>query len=660
MNLSNDAAYREATQLLRDGKAGSAADLIRDWLARNPRDEMGLSILGSSLMKLDRMPEAIAAFEENIAAHPQSFAAWGDLGFAALLSGNMQRAIQAFEKAVSLNPNFYHGWYYLGRLQHEAGDADRAKVSFARADGADPFVHDCRAIQKNIDDSRFAAAEKSARAILSRQRGHPKASLALAHLAASVGAFEEAAEILAIGIENFPCDLALRSALISSLEELGDYLRALDHAHALAALDPASSARWLTIGRIQGHCGHYEEALSAYDKALGLAPGTDGTATGNLQLLRGHILKILGRYDDSVSAYRRSAESVPGNGAAWWGLADLKTHSFSDADVEEIKRVADDASIKPAQRSQAAFALGKAYEDRADYRRAFSSYAEANALRPDVHFKPEDFLEHIEELIQIFTPDLLAHQADRPPTAPTPIFIVGLPRSGSTLIEQILASHSSIEGTMELVNLPNLLRRIRIDGGRRKNAYPRSMAGFSTGELSAYGLRYLDGTAMYRRGKPFFIDKMPTNFDKVGLIHMILPSAVVVDARRHPLDCGFSCFKQHFAGGHHFSYDLENIGHYYNGYVKLMEHWDSVLPGKVLRVQYEQLVERTEEVVKELLVHCRVPFEDSCLRFSENARPVRTASSEQVRQPIYRKGIGHFRNFQEQLQPLARIVHEAP
>lgn len=648
--------HEEVRQLLLGGRAPQALTLLREWLEQNPGDEIALSMLGSACMKLGRLDEALDVFRRSAGVHPDSFASHGDLGFAHMTAGNTGEAIASFEKAVSINGNFYQGWCCLGKLRFRCGDLSGARQSFERADALDPFTNESQKIQRWLDESRFASAEKEARKILSLQAGHPQASLALARIASSVGAFEEAADILAAAIGNFPCDMALRPARINSLEEIGDYTDALAEALAAVAMEPENWRRWLAVGRMQGACGRYEEALAAYDRALGGDLQGDDAVTGHLHLLRGHVLRTLGHHDQSVSAYRTSAAKTRDNGAAWWGLSDLKTHRFSDADVEEIRRLADDASIKPAQRSQAAFALGKALEDREDYAAAFRAYDRANAIRPDSAFDPKGFAESIDELIRVFTPDLLAHRADPPPSGPTPIFVVGLPRSGSTLIEQILASHGAIEGTMELPILPQMQRRIRIDGGRRKSDYPASLAGFDASELSAYGQRYLDGTALYRSGKACFIDKMPTNFERVGLIHMILPGAVIIDATRDPLDCGFSCFRQHFAGGHDFSYDLANIGHYYNGYRRLMAHWDRVLPGKILRVRHEDLVYRTVEVVTQMLAHCGVPFEDRCLRFFENARPVRTPSSEQVRQPIYSTGIGHWRKFEKQLEPLSRIL----
>ena len=316
-------------------------------------------------------------------------------------------------------------------------------------------------------------------------------------------------------------------------------------------------------------------------------------------------------------------------------------------------------SVSKDQRCQAAFALAKGYDNDGDHEQAFRWYRKGNDLRPDIDFSPIKNREFCDTSIAEFDADMLASQADPKPTGPTPIFIVGMPRAGSTLIEQILASHSLIEGTMELMTLPNLERTIRIAGGKKFNkGYPQSLRKLQSKELAAFGQAYLDETAIYRSSKPYFIDKLPPNFERVGLIHKILPQAIIIDARRHPLDCGLSAYTQHFAGGHEYSYKLEHIGHYFNGYLRFMDHWDKVLPGKVKLVQYENMVRDTENSVREILDHIGVDFEESCLRFFENKRAVKTASSEQVRQPIYTASVGRWRKVSNQLEPLIDSLGE--
>lgn len=655
MNDASNKMYREMSNLIRQGQAETAVARLRSWLERNPEDEIGLSMLGSALMRCKKIDDALEVFSLAVKSYPESFAAHGDLAFAQMRAGNTMPATQSFEKAVGLNPGFYQGWCFLGKLRYENDEIDAAKESFEKTDSCDPFASDFKKIQAAMSSSNFAEAEKIARTTLSRQPGYPKAAYALAHLATTVGAHEEAARILEKSIEVYPCDVNLRAALVKSLEETGHYERAISEAEHIARLDPYAFAPCLIIGRVHGHCGHYEESLAAFDKALILA-SEDKKESGNIQLLRGHVFKILGQYDNGISAYRRSIELVEDNGAGWWGLADMKTHHFSDDDTATMQQLAEDADVKPEQRTQAAFAIGKALEDGNQYADAFAWYRKANDLRIGINFDPATNREGIDKLISIFTPYLLDTGIPPDVDSPTPIFIVGLPRSGSTLVEQILASHSQIEGTMELVNLPNIVRLITIDGGKHKLPYPKSLRKFQGTELLEYGQAYMDSTAVYRTGKLFFIDKLPTNFDKIGLIRMILPQAIIIDARRHPLDCGLSCFKQHFAGGHHFSYNLENIGHYFNDYLRLMDHWDSVLPQKVFCIQYENMISNTEDTTRKLLEHCGVDFEDSCLRFFENKRAVRTASSEQVRQPIYSKGVRYWKNFETELQPLIRTL----
>lgn len=650
--------YREVSALIRDNRIDAALSRLKPWLEANPYDEVGLSLKGSALMRSERLDDALEVFRQAADKHPASFAAHGDVAYASMQAGRSDEAIAAFQKAVSLNARFYQGWCYLSRLLFEAGRLQAAQEAFRQGASCDPFADQFAEVQEAMRNDRLAVAEKKCRAILARQPGYPGAAFTLAHLASKVGAFDEASGILREAIRRHPCDVSLRSALVVSLEDAGRYDSAVSEAQNITAIKPETASSWLILGRVQGHCGHYQRALQSYETARHLA-GDSAGEQGNTDLLRGHVLKILGRYDEAIEAYESSIRRLEGNGAGWWALADMKTYRFSDGDIAAMRATADDATVKAEQRTQAAFALGKAFEDRERYDDAFAWYRTGNALRTGAIFDPAVQREGIAEIRRAFDSEVLNVRASPAPTGPSPIFIVGLPRSGSTLIEQILASHSAIEGTMELATLPNLVRRITIEGGRRKLQYPASMASFTEVELSAFGQAYLDDTAMYRTDKPLFIDKLPTNFDKIGLIRKILPQAIVIDARRHPLDCGFSCYKQHFAGGHLFSYDLAHIGHYYNSYLELMDHWDRVLPGQVLCMHYERVVRETECAVRALLEHCGVAWEDACLRFFENRRAVRTASSEQVRQPIYGTGVSHWKRFERHLGPLIESLGEA-
>jgi tetratricopeptide (TPR) repeat protein len=649
--MTQQAFYEAVSHKLRAGQADDAIVDLQAWLANHVGDEIGMSLLGSALLRAGRRDEALKTFRKAVELHDDSFAAHGDLGFALADACDNNAAIDAFERAVEINANFYPGWVFLSRLHHSAGDLRGARQAMLQSERCDPFREHFRQSQQAMSDGRLADAEQVCRKLLKQQPGYPPAAYTLAHLASKVGAFEEASRILEQALSFYPADVHLYSALVVAFEEAGDYEAAREAARKLTELDPGIATTWLILGRVLGHCGDYEECLTTYDKAMTLT-GSKVAELGNTELLRGHILKILGRYDEGIAAYRASANMVEGNGAAWWGLADMKTFHFTDDDVATMRDIAVDDSVKPEQRTQAAFALGKAFEDRHEFDVSFDWYAKGNALRTNVDFDVETNRKGIESIKAAYTPDTLAVQANPQADGPTPIFILGMPRAGSTLIEQILASHSEIEGTMELANMPNLVRRIMIDGGKRKLGYPESISSFSPDELAAYGQTFLEETAMYRTDKPYFIDKLPTNFDKIGLIHKILPQAVIIDARRHPMDCGFSCFKQHFAGGHLFSYDLANIGAYYNDYLKLMDYWNEVLPGKVFLAQYERVVDDTENAVRALLAHCGVDYEEACLRFFENKRPVRTFFNDTATTEIYTKGVGYWRNFASHLAPL--------
>jgi len=345
-------------------------------------------------------------------------------------------------------------------------------------------------------------------------------------------------------------------------------------------------------------------------------------------------------------------------GSAYWALADLKTYQFNQKQINELTAFVENTQHDASQRCQAGFALAKAYEDNKDYQYAFEYYAKANNLRPDVDFQADRYQKISEQLCEHYCHETLKLQADIHNNA-IPIFIVGLPRSGSTLIEQILASHSQIEGTMELFNMRILISKINSMGLQQFNkGYPQSIASFSEKELSSFGNRYLEDTSIFRKEKKYFIDKLPLNYMQIGLIHKILPEAIIIDARRHPMSCGFSAFKQYFGSENYFSYNLEDIGAYYNSYLTVMDHWDKVLPGKVLKVQYEDVITDTEVEITKIINHCGIEFEQQCLKFYDNKRSVRTASSEQVRQPIYRSGLQQWHHFEEFLGPLKDTLGE--
>lgn len=652
MTSANQEFYRSIASLIQRGNPKQAIDQLNSFLGETPDDPTALSMLASANLRAGNTAAAISCFERGIAIRPESDAAHAELAFALMKTGDLKRAVTHFEQATTLNPGFYQAWCFLGKLQHGLGAYAAARVATEQAETCDPLDARYRDMQAAMRANKFGEAEEIARAMLKQQTGHPRAAFMLSHLADKAGAFEESMRILKYALEHYPGHAMLRRALIQALEKLGAYIPAVIEAEELTKISPDEFRSWLLLSKTHGHTGDHEKSLEAAEKAAStLEDGSE--ELGKIDLLRGHALKILGRRAESEQAYRDCIKNTPDNGAGWWGLADFKNYEFSDGDMAEMETLATNGQAEAPQRCQAAFALGKAFENRKQAEESFVWYKYANDLRPNVAFDPADNDAFCATHIEGFHEDILTKQGAPLPQGPTPIFIVGMPRAGSTLIEQILASHSAVEGTMELSTLPNLERRISIQGRKQfKTEYPASLAKFSEQNLAAFGQVYIDETALYRTEKAYFIDKLPPNFERIGLIHKILPHAIVIDARRHPLDCGFSGYKQHFAGGHEWSYQLDHIGNYYNGYLKIMDHWDAVLPSKVICVQYENMVRDTEATVRNLLDRIGLEFEESCLRFFENKRAVRTASSEQVRQPIYTKGMGQWLKLQKQLIPL--------
>jgi len=652
--MANTEFYRSIAGLIKQGETSQAISDLSAFLDHSPEDATAMSLLGSAYLQKGDTENALACFEKGVAAHPNSDAAHAELGFAAMKVGNKQKAVQALETATILNPAFYQAWCFLEQLHYDTENFVAAIHAAQQAETCDPFEGDYKSLQAAMRSDDKATAEKIARSILQRCPGHPRAAFVLAHLAGTIGAHEESVKILKHGLEHHPANIHVRRALVQAFEEIGAYLPAIFEAETLTRIQP-DYRNWLILSRVQGHIGRQDLALEAAEKSAACLDKHD-TELGKVDLLRGHALKILGRRAESEAAYHACLKNTPGNGAGWWGLADLKNYMFSAKEIAQMETLAN-KNEDAAQRSQTAFALGKAYENMSNYAASFRWYKLANTIRPDVTFDQNENQHFVQQLKAHFNADMLKIQAEPQPNGPTPIFILGLPRSGSTLIEQILASHSQIEGTMELTTLPKLERRISIHASRQfKEKYPASLAKFSAADLSRFGQIYSDETAPYRTDKAYFIDKLPPNYERIGLIHKIMPHAIIIDARRHPLDCGLSAYKQHFAAGHDWSYRLSDTGCYYNGYLDIMDHWDALLPGKVMCVHYEDIVHTTEATVRAVLDHVGVGFEENCLKFFENKRAVRTASSEQVRQPIYTKAISHWRNFEDHLSPLKKSL----
>jgi len=478
-----------------------------------------------------------------------------------------------------------------------------------------------------LHDNRLEIAEPILKRHLKRDPSDVAAIRMLAELAARIGRLQDAEALLRRALDITPDFGAARANLATVLYRQNRSVEALAELDHLAGSDDETVGQANLRAAALSKIGGFEEAVALYRQVLAHNP-----AQPRVWMSLGHMLKTLGRTDEGVEAYRRALALQPDLGEVWWSLANLKTVKFDDADVAAMRAALDRGDLRDEDHFHLDFALGKALEDRRAYADSFAHYAAGNALRRrHLAYEGGDTAVFVDRVIATGTKEFFAARTRQGFESDAPIFIVGMPRAGSTLIEQILASHSEVEGTSELPDIPALARRDR--------AYPETLGALSADALRQLGEAYVERTRIQRRlGRRRFIDKLPNNWAHVAFIHLILPNATIIDARRHPMACGFSNFKQHFARGQAFSYGLGDMGRYYSDYVRLMRHVDSVLPGRVHRVIHERMLDDTEAEVRTLLSACGLAFEDSCLRFYETERAVRTASSEQVRRPINRDG----------------------
>jgi tetratricopeptide (TPR) repeat protein len=538
----------------------------------------------------------------------------------------------------------------LGHALASLGAGEEADAVFEEAFGLAPDRGRLAAAGEHLREGRVQDCERICRELLARRPDDVNALRLLAKVAGEAERWGRAERLLLRALQRAPgfhdAKLDL-SRVYKQQDRLDDAVRCA--AEAVDGNPRNPNAHYLHASML-ALTGRHEEALDAYRRALEISPFHPAAWVG-----MGHLLKTLGRTEEGIEAYRRAIGQRPNFGEVYWSLANLKTFRFDDGEVVDIERRLAEEPLDEDARVHFLFTLGKALEDRGEYPRAFARYAEACALqRRRIAYDPVE-TEVINERIRgVFSADFLAGKAGRGCPDRAPIFVVGLPRSGSTLIEQILASHSQVEGTAELPDVGRVIGGLsaRFPGA----AYPEAARRLDAAGWRELGESYLERTRRHRKGLPFFTDKNPNNFPSVGLIHLMLPNAKIIDARRHPLDSCFGSFKQHFAHGQTFSYDLVEIGEYFLEYRRMLRHWQDVLPGKVLEVRYEDMVRDQQAQTRRLLAHCGLPWEDACLRFYETARPVRTASSEQVRQPIYSSSVNHWQHFRAELAPLIEIL----
>ncbi|MDR3513923.1 MAG: sulfotransferase [Caulobacteraceae bacterium] len=644
-----EVALNHAARLLESDPAKAEAQ-SREILKAVPGHPHAQLLLGVALNGKGDLAAALEVLAPLARSQPRAAAAQFELGRVLAGLGRSREAATAFRRALELNPRLTDAWRELGDQLALMGDAAGAEAAYdrqVRSSVSEPKLIEAATA---MGDGRLAVAEHTLRPFLREHPTDVAALRMLAEVGARLGRYEDAEALLARCVELAPAFAAARHNYATILHRQNRPIETIAQLDVLLAREPRHPNYRMLKAAALGQIGEYAEAIGHYEEVLASFPEQP-----KAWMSFGHALKTVGRRADSIAAYRRAIALEPRLGEAYWSLANLKTFRFSDEDLAAMSAQLEREDLGPEDRFHMRYALGKALEDAGDYAASFEHYRLGAALRREgLDYDADETSGQMRRFKALFTPDFLAARAGLGCPAPDPIFIVGLPRSGSTLIEQILASHSQVEGTMELPDIIAMAKRLGGRGPRdADSAYPGVLAELDAGELAALGQEFLDRTRVQRKlGRPFFIDKMPNNFAHVGMIHLILPNARIIDARRHPLGCCFSGFKQHFARGQAFSYDLTDIGRYYADYVELMAHFDAVLPGRVHRVIYERMVAEPEAEVRRLLDYCGLPFEPACLRFYENDRAVRTASSEQVRRPIFADGVDHWRNYEPWLGPL--------
>ncbi len=639
--------------LLEKGRFAEALTDSQTLLAQVPQNRDVLYIVAVSQRYLQRIPEALETLRRCESLHPGFSRLYQERGHCYLAARDPGAALESFLEAVRINMALPASWKALEVLFRSAGRMTESENAAAQAKRLATWPVAVLTATGLFADGETHAAEHMIRAFLMANPQHVEAMRLLAQIGMKLDILDDAEFLLESALMLAPEYHPMRYDYAVTLLRRHKHAQALAELERLRAIEPGNRAYQITYATACVGLGRHEEAIERYRAIL-----RDSPQAADLHLSVAHALKTLGRQSEAVESYRASYTVRPDFGDAYWSLANLKTYRFTDEEIGRMRLQERRTDVGAVDRYHLCFALGKALEDRGEFAESFRYYQAGNSLkRSEVRFKLKPILRNAELQAATCTRQFFETRKGWGFDCADPIFIVGLPRAGSTLLEQILASHSQVEGTTEL---PEILRLVGELQGRDPDSanprYPAVLGDLGPEDFSKFGERYIADTQVYRNGLPRFIDKMPNNFRHIGLIHLILPNAKIIDARREPMACCFSNFKQLFASGQEFTYSLEDIASYYRMYIELMRHWDDVLPGKILRVQHEDLVEDLEGNVRRILDFCGLDFEPSCLTFYKTERSVRTASSEQVRQPIYKEGLDQWRNYEPWLGELKRAL----
>lgn len=646
------ATFTEAIDLINKGSADQAEKICRETVEQNPRDANMTALLGAILLKKKQYKDAEEWLQKAIELAPTFAKPHEDLGIALLYQGRPKEAARMLQKATRLDPSLELAFLNLGKALAMLGEGKEADKAFERSFDLNPVRKKLAHAAEHQKEGRYQEAAQLYREILRDNPKNVDALRMLGVLAFGEGQVDEAERMFRRAVSIAPDFVNAIIDLGGALKEQSRIEEAIECYKQATALEPRNVKAHYQLASILSPAALTYEAVESYKKTLELRPKHAGALLG-----LGHTLKTVGRQEEAIQAYRDCIAARPEMGEVYWSLANLKTYRLSNEDIAEMQSKVEGGGLTDESHVNFLFALAKAYEDRGDFDRAWEYYSEGNSKRRMLeHYDPVRMEVHDDAIVEVFDKAFLEAKTDLGNPDPAPIFVVGLPRSGSTLIEQILASHSMVEGTSELPYIRRVelsLSKNRADGVN----YPEAVRELGEPHFKSLGQDYLDAAQLHRtEGAPRFIDKMPNNFPSIGFIHLILPNAKIIDARRYPLDSCLSCYRQLFGQGQPFTYDLTDIGEYFLQYQRMMDHWHEVLPGRALTVQYEEVVTDFETQVRRLLEYCDLPWEEACLYYHETVRPIRTASSEQVRQPVYTKSVHFWRNHEKHLGELIEVM----
>jgi len=648
--VSLETAYKNAGDLLKKNEFNLAEKQLSEILKKFPNDPNALRLSGVSSLEQEKPEVALIPLQKAIRVAPKFLQAHENLAQAWTQLGDLNKAEVCFKKCLELDASNFSNWKALGDVLSDQGKDEEADKAYKNAISTDKKYLDLQKAMSQVQKGNLGEAEKIYREILSDDPNNVDALRLLALLASRTGAVDQAINMLENCTKIAP-DYALAWENLAKMYRQKDDPDSLQKAafcfRKATELRPNWAEGWAGLGTMQTRSSQHEEGIESYKKSIELKANQP-----RVHLSLGHVYKTTGNQEACISSYNEAISFDNNFGEAYWSLANLKTYKFSGEEISSMEKKIELTEVPEREKVHFLFSLGKAFEDMGNYDESFEYYKRGNDLnRGRTTYDPKAIEALSERLKQFFTEERFHENKDFGDNSSAPIFIVGLPRSGSTLIEQILASHSKIEGTMELPNIMNIARKLG-NSTKDRTAYPEVIENLQGSDLNDLGKLFIDDTQFLRTGKQYFIDKMPNNFSHIGLIKLILPNAKVIDARRNPMDTCFSCFKQLFARGQAFTYDLSEIARYYVNYVNLMDHWDKVLPGYVFKVQHEDLINNQEGVTRDLIDFCEVDFESSTLEFYKTKRAVKTASSEQVRQPINTKGVNQWKNYEAHLKDL--------